>query len=807
MPEQYIQKPGGVKIKLSTTKFKTLQEASDAEGFSPVSAPVAPAPVAPAVSPAPVSPAVDAVKTITPTKVAPAAFALPTGYEKISGAKYPTGEAQKAAYGDIQTDPAGKFLYGKPITPPAVTPTAVTPAAVTPAVDALAIAEDKAPFKIPTGYKKISGAEFPTTETQQAAFEDIKKDPTGEFLYGKPIKTTEEKMTEAEPALERERLGTETPADIENLAYMREKGWISEKAVTEKREGEKTAGQTAITTLQNLGVFKIATTEEIAKTVFESWEYKYYKEQMETRGMFVEAGGESDKAYLEKKYESDKDMLNTRLAAQGLAFSGIRNVAIRGLATELAASELDIDRNIANRLFELDAGFKDTVFDMMTEAIKEAYEGDKDRIEQLNKAGFAVMPDGTLTLTLEAQKEARISRESAEAREDASKTTAIKEYEYALNQGYEKDFEDWITETGGYNFVKATKDQPAGVFQPSTGEFTPLVYGMRTDRHNNPTAFTTDVAKSFGLVEGVDYTKGDPFPNNPDMFTARLIGDGIAVTIKGIDEGGFYTEAGQQRWTHTAMSNEAWHALNYEGKRNVIMDMYKNEGGSGELMIDAYDENYEFSYNEKIDTTKLPDLGGTQITNKTARTGNLPYGITDKQADWIQLRRPGNIEFQKLKSKEFDDLVSLFELRDDLIEIRALKERVNTGWIETRAMRGKRFIGWSEEAINDFSSLEVKTGKELSIYIKSISGAAVSEQEAVRLARNIPNVDMQDRQFIIAINDYEDDIDAIIYGKLAQYDIESEEDLRRIITGMDEKVMEEPTEIITGEDLRSTYNY
>jgi len=34
---------------------------------------------------------------------------------------------------------------------------------------------------------------------------------------------------------------------------------------------------------------------------------------------------------------------------------------------------------------------------------------------------------------------------------------------------------------------------------------------MRTDRHNNPVAMTTDVAKTLGLVEGVDYTVGDPF--------------------------------------------------------------------------------------------------------------------------------------------------------------------------------------------------------------------------------------------------------------------------------------------------------
>ena len=43
---QWIQKPGGGKIDLSTTKYKTLQDAANA-GYSPVSAPPAPTPPTP----------------------------------------------------------------------------------------------------------------------------------------------------------------------------------------------------------------------------------------------------------------------------------------------------------------------------------------------------------------------------------------------------------------------------------------------------------------------------------------------------------------------------------------------------------------------------------------------------------------------------------------------------------------------------------------------------------------------------------------------------------------------------------------
>jgi len=103
---------------------------------------------------------------------------------------------------------------------------------------------------------------------------------------------------------------------------------------------------------------------------------------------------------------------------------------------------------------------------------------------------------------------------------------------------------------------------------------------MRTDRNNNPTAFTINIAKQGGLIEGIDYEKGDPFPNNPNLYTARLIGDPISKTIEVIDRIGFYTNGGNQRWTHTAMSKAAWNKLSYDQKIDVVKKMYQYEGGN-----------------------------------------------------------------------------------------------------------------------------------------------------------------------------------------------------------------------------------
>lgn len=111
--------------------------------------------------------------------------------------------------------------------------------------------------------------------------------------------------------------------------------------------------------------------------------------------------------------------------------------------------------------------------------------------------------------------------------------------------------------------------------------------GMRTDRHNNPAAFTVDIARQAGLVEGVDYVRGDAFPDNPNLFTAKLLGNPIETTMRVISKIGFMTQSGQNRWTYTdsipGANNNDWSKLSFEEKAQVIKDMYRHEGGNGSL--------------------------------------------------------------------------------------------------------------------------------------------------------------------------------------------------------------------------------
>lgn len=118
---------------------------------------------------------------------------------------------------------------------------------------------------------------------------------------------------------------------------------------------------------------------------------------------------------------------------------------------------------------------------------------------------------------------------------------------------------------------------------------------MRTDSHNNPAAFTTLIARQAGLREGIDYTIGDSFSaghNSPLEYTARLIGDPIALTIRVIDAVGFYTHTGLKRWEYIGMPAQVWVSLNLAFKAAVIGGMYNREGGT--LMLPLFPHRFVF---------------------------------------------------------------------------------------------------------------------------------------------------------------------------------------------------------------------
>lgn len=113
--------------------------------------------------------------------------------------------------------------------------------------------------------------------------------------------------------------------------------------------------------------------------------------------------------------------------------------------------------------------------------------------------------------------------------------------------------------------------------------------GMRTDRHNNPTAlaWSPRLEKWFN-DRGHKVTKGDPFPDNANAFTLDFSKekDVYAATRDYIDHHTFYYN-GAQRWTHTALSKNDWDSMSIAQKNQVISNMYAKEGGNGSLAINT----------------------------------------------------------------------------------------------------------------------------------------------------------------------------------------------------------------------------
>lgn len=103
---------------------------------------------------------------------------------------------------------------------------------------------------------------------------------------------------------------------------------------------------------------------------------------------------------------------------------------------------------------------------------------------------------------------------------------------------------------------------------------------MRTDEHNNPTAFTTDIAFYAGLVKGEDYETGAPFSvGSATFYTAKILKDPIQTTIKVIDKIGFVTKIGGPRWIYINLPKWLWNGMNEFEKTKVIGFMYHHEGG------------------------------------------------------------------------------------------------------------------------------------------------------------------------------------------------------------------------------------
>lgn len=137
---------------------------------------------------------------------------------------------------------------------------------------------------------------------------------------------------------------------------------------------------------------------------------------------------------------------------------------------------------------------------------------------------------------------------------------------------------------------------------------------MRTERNNNPTAMTTDVAKMLGWELWVDYEIWDSFitASWQTLYTAKLIWDPVETTIRLIDRwiangiDPFYRANWQPRWSYISsiwITKDKWVKMSPSEKADVINQMLKHEWWSMENMLYYVEQNKGNSWNGEYDMT------------------------------------------------------------------------------------------------------------------------------------------------------------------------------------------------------------
>jgi len=211
--------------------------------------------------------------------------------------------------------------------------------------------------------------------------------------------------------------------------------------------------------------------------------------------------------------------------------------------------------------------------------------------------------------------------------------------------------------------------------------------GRRTDRHNNPTAMITAVAKQGGLIEGQDYVQGDSFVGGDGRtyYTATLLGDAYEKTRKVIDNIGFTTQAGGKRWTYTDINNDQWRSMDQNQKNQYIEKMYNNhEKGDGGLLLNNY---YQAGgIQDKI--TQRIGQQGQAVSQPMMQPSQPQYtapstsGFTSKldmvglqeQAQRAATAMPGPEDIRKFDSEQIEKKDSIY---NSIVNTNSISQRMN----------------------------------------------------------------------------------------------------------------------------------
>lgn len=217
-----------------------------------------------------------------------------------------------------------------------------------------------------------------------------------------------------------------------------------------------------------------------------------------------------------------------------------------------------------------------------------------------------------------------------------------------------------------------------------------------------------------------------------------------------------------------------WVAANlWTNKDTKIATLNKNQLFKAIARQEWYTGNLEI-----LDKAINPDVEQWAITvmKDPAKITTVPADLkteVNTRANELRKERWGNDKFQKLKTEDIDKLAKFIELGKNLKKIEDLKKSVDTWPVAKKLAQGIELTWiWTKAQLaanKKFIEIDLITGKVLAEFIKSISGAAVSVDEARRLWELIPWVWQSDARFDIALTNMKTEFNSILSTKIKQF--------------------------------------
>lgn len=189
-----------------------------------------------------------------------------------------------------------------------------------------------------------------------------------------------------------------------------------------------------------------------------------------------------------------------------------------------------------------------------------------------------------------------------------------------------------------------------------------------------------------------------------------------------------------------------------------------------QVSIERNRPNFDFGFVDKQTgrTLKIDKNTGNAFTmgdESFARPQDIVEGETFRQSKTLPFRDASVAQGQEridlsrqkagqLSNKQIESLAAYKSILVDIDNIKMLKPGVNTGPFITRYGRFAQIMGISDVS-DDFVRLRTSTNSLLANYLKSISGAQVSAEEARRLYAVIPRIEDDDNVFEAKLKQFE----------------------------------------------------